>query len=44
MAHDQVDIFIHLLTHCKSEKEALRQIRALFGYIIGGWYGVIKSS
>ncbi len=44
MAHDQVDIFIHLLTHCKSEKEALKQIRALFGYIIGGWYGVIKSS
>ena len=43
MAHDQVDIFIHLLTHCKNEKEALRQFDALFGYIIGGWYGAIKS-
>ena len=43
MAHDQVDIFIHLLTHCKNEKVALRQLDALFGYIIGGWYGAIQS-
>ncbi len=44
MAHDQVDIFVHLLTHCKSEKEAQKQLKGLFGYIIGGWYGVLKST
>ena len=44
MAHDQVDIFIHLLTHCRDEKEALRQLKGMFAYIIGGWFGVLNNS
>ena len=44
MSHDQVDIFVHLLTHCKTEKEALKQLRGMFSYIIGGWFGVINNT
>ena len=44
MSHDQVDIFVHLLTHCKTEKEALRQLRGMFSYIIGGWFGVLNNT
>ena len=44
MAHDQVDVFIHLLTHCKNEKEALKQLKDMFNYIIGGWFAVVKNS
>ncbi len=44
MAHDQVDIFVHLLTHCKTEKEALKQLKGMFSYIIGGWFGVINNT
>ena len=44
MAHDQVEAFIHLLTHCKTEKEALKQLKGMFGYIIGGWFGVLENT
>ncbi len=44
MSHDQVDIFVHLLTHCKNEKEALKQLKGMFSYIIGGWFGVINNT
>ncbi|MCR5774943.1 MAG: TetR/AcrR family transcriptional regulator [Lachnospiraceae bacterium] len=44
MSHDQVDIFVHLLTHCRTEKEALKQLRGMFSYIIGGWFGVINNT
>ena len=44
MAHDQVEIFIHLLTHCKDVTEAKKQIKGMFGYLIGGWYGVLKNT
>ena len=44
MAHDQVDIFVHLLTHCKNEKEALKQLKGMFSYIIGGWFSVINNT
>ena len=44
MSHDQVDIFVHLLTHCKTEKEALKQLRGMFSYITGGWFGVINNT
>lgn len=44
MSHDQVDIFVHLLTHCKTEKEAQKQLRGMFSYIIGGWLGVLNNT
>ena len=44
MAHNQVDIFVHLLTHCKNEKEGLKQLKGMFAYIIGGWFGVINNA
>ena len=44
MSHDQVEIFVHLLTHCKTEKEAQKQLRGMFSYIIGGWFGVLNNT
>ena len=41
MSHDQIDIFIHILTHCKDEKEAERQLRNMMAYMIGGWMAVL---
>ncbi len=44
MSHDQIDIFIHLLTHCKDEKQALAQMRNMFNYMVGGWIAVVNDS
>ena len=41
MAHDQIDIFIHVFIHCKDIKEAITQIQNLTIYMIGGWKAVI---
>ncbi|MCR4692008.1 MAG: TetR/AcrR family transcriptional regulator [Lachnospiraceae bacterium] len=43
MSHDQIDIFIHLLTHCKSEKEAKKQMKNMFNYMVGGWISTIRK-
>ena len=43
MSHDQIDIFIHLATHCKNAKEGEKQMKNMMAYMIGGWYGVINS-
>ncbi len=43
MAHDQVDLFVHLLTHCKNEKDALAQLSGMLNYLIGGWFAVIGN-
>lgn len=43
MSHDQIDIFIHILTHCATEKEGLRQMKNMMAYMIGGWYAVISA-
>ena len=42
MAHDQIEIFIHVFVHCKSIKEAIMQIKNLTTYMIGGWLAVIN--
>ena len=44
MSHDQIDIFIHMLTHCNNIEEAERQMRGLFNYMVGGWFAAIKNS
>ncbi len=43
MSHDQIEIFIHLLTHCESEKEAAKQMKNMFNYMVGGWRSAIKK-
>ena len=43
MSHDQIDIFIHILTHCESEKEAAKQMKNMFNYMVGGWMATIKK-
>ncbi len=42
MSHDQIEIFIHLATHCKNVKEGEKQMENMMAYMIGGWYGVIN--
>lgn len=43
MSHDQIEIFIHVLTHCKDREEAEGQIKNLLTYIIGGWLSVVQN-
>ena len=43
MSHDQIDIFIHIATHCKNAKEGEKQMKNMMSYMIGGWYGVINN-
>ena len=43
MSHDQIDIFIHLLSHCESEKEAAGQMKNMFNYMVGGWLSAIRK-
>ena len=43
MSHDQIDIFIHIATHCKNAAEGEKQMKNMMAYMIGGWYGVINS-
>jgi len=43
MSHDQIEIFIHLLTHCESEKEAAKQMKNMFNYMVGGWIAAIRK-
>lgn len=43
MSHDQIDIFLHLVTHCKNAKEAEKQMENMMAYMIGGWFAVINK-
>ncbi len=43
MSHDQIQIFIHILKHCKDVREAEKQLKNMMAYMIGGWFGVINT-
>ena len=43
MSHDQIEIFIHVFTHCENLKEAEKQMKKMLAYIVGGWFTVIKT-
>ena len=43
MSHDQIEIFIHVFTHCENLKEAEKQMKKLLAYIVGGWFAAIKT-
>lgn len=42
MAHMQIDLFVHLLTHEKSEKAALKHMEFIMKYLISGWQGMFE--
>lgn len=44
MAHVQIDTFVHMLTHEKSEEAALRHIEDTVAYLVSGWNGMLKIS
>lgn len=37
ITHTQVDLFVHMLTHEKSEEAALKHIEAIIKYLVVGW-------
>lgn len=39
-SHMQVDIFVHMLTHEKSEEEALKHMDLILKYLVSGWFGM----
>lgn len=41
MAHMQIDAFVHLLTHVKDEKEAMRYMEQIVSYLVAGWAGTL---
>ncbi len=43
VAHEQIEIFLHLLKHCKDVKEAKKQLNNMIAYMIGGWFAVINN-
>ena len=43
VSHDQIDIFIHIVTHCKNVKEGEAQIKNMMSYMTGGWFAVINT-
>ena len=40
LAHEQIDAFVHMITHIEDEEEALRFIRQTVTYMMSGWYGL----
>lgn len=42
VAHMQIDAFVHLLTHEKSEAEAVKHIESMVYYIIDGWLNMFE--
>lgn len=43
LAHEQIDAFIHMITHIKDEEEAVRFIRQVVTYMMAGWYGLFMN-
>lgn len=42
MSHMQADIFVHMITHESSEKEALKHIDTIIKFLFGGWYEIFS--
>lgn len=38
LSHMQVDAFVHMLTHEKSEEEAMKHIEIIMKFLITGWF------
>ena len=42
MAHMQIDVFVHLLTHETDEKRAAHHMKETINYLVAGWYGLLQ--
>lgn len=43
MAHMQIDVFVHMLAHEKSEEAALKSIETIVQYLVSGWIGLFQQ-
>ncbi|MCR5214387.1 MAG: TetR/AcrR family transcriptional regulator [Eubacterium sp.] len=43
VSHDQIEIFLHILSHCNSEEEGRIMMKGLLKYMVGGWYAVVRG-
>lgn len=43
MAHEQIDAFIHMITHMENEEEAVGFIGHVVTYMISGWFGLFRE-
>ncbi len=43
LAHEQIDAFIHMITHIEDEEEAVRFIEQIITYMMAGWYGLFMG-
>ncbi len=44
LAHEQIDAFIHMITHIEDEEEAVRFISQTITYMMSGWYGLFMRT
>lgn len=42
LAHIQIDVFVHMLAHEKSEAAALQSIESVVQYLVSGWIGLFQ--
>jgi AcrR family transcriptional regulator len=43
ISHMQIDVFVHMITHGISEKEALNHMSLIIKYLISGWDGILNT-
>ena len=43
MAHMQIDAFVHLLTHERSEAAAMQHLQSILQYMLCGWDGLFRQ-
>lgn len=43
MSHMQADVFVHMITHEKSEKNAMEHMERLVNFMIHGWFGMFET-
>lgn len=44
LSHMQIDIFVHMLMHEKTEEEALRQIEPIIYFVLSGWIAMFHRT
>ena len=42
IAHNLVDVFVYLLEHCRTEKEAAERIPSIVSCLTAGWYALYE--
>lgn len=43
LAHEQVEIFIHMISHIETEEKAQSFMRQSVKYMLAGWYGMYRQ-